>query len=122
MPKADSVYDHSRGPRKARSRRPEIAGDDPALLVRDLALLTSPDPEAGRTMARDADPTSDRPPPPDAELLALGAELEALGQGLHDWPDDDEVERLDTRLAEVEERIAALVPATGAGLAVKLRL
>ena len=65
-----------------------------------------------------------RPPPPhpDAELLALGAEMEALGRALHGWADDAEAERLDARLAEVEARVLRLVTRTGAGLAVKLRL
>src|SRR4051794_7885848 len=61
-------------------------------------------------------------PGPDAELLALGAELERLGSALEGRPGDAEVGRTDERLALVEGRIAALTPATGAGLAVKLRL
>ncbi len=66
----------------------------------------------------------DRPPPPhpDAELLALGAEMEALGELLRAWPDDPAAERADARLEQVELEIAALAPRTGAGLAVKLRL
>jgi hypothetical protein len=58
----------------------------------------------------------------DAELLALGAEMELLGEVLRTWPDDATAEQADARLAAVEQRIAALVPRTGAGLAVKLRL
>ena len=112
MSKADTVYGPPPRPRKGRPRRPALPCRD--LALRDLALLATVNPEAGLTTAS--------PPHPDAELLALGAELEALGRGLHDWPGDDEVERLDARLAEVEDRIAALAPATGAGLAVKLRL
>ena len=61
-------------------------------------------------------------PHPDAELLALGAEMEALGELLRAWPDDPAAERADARLEQVELRVAALVPRTGAGLAVKLRL
>jgi hypothetical protein len=41
--------------------------------------------------------------------------MELLGRVLRTWPDD-------ARLKQVELRIAALVPSTGAGLAVKLRL
>ena len=59
---------------------------------------------------------------PDAELLALGAEMGLLGEVLRTWPDDAAVEQADARLAAVELRVAALVPRTGAGLAVKLRL
>jgi hypothetical protein len=59
---------------------------------------------------------------PDAELLALGAEMKLLGEVLLTSPDDATAEHDDTRLAAVELRIAALVPRTGAGLAVKLRL
>jgi len=60
--------------------------------------------------------------PDDAELLALGAEMGLLGEVLRAWPDDVAVEQADARLAAVELRVAALVPRTGAGLAVKLRL
>ena len=59
---------------------------------------------------------------PDAELLALGAEMELLGEVLRTWTDDAVAEHADARLAAVELRVAALVPRTGAGLAVKLRL
>ena len=59
---------------------------------------------------------------PDAELLALGAEMELLGEVLRTWPDDAVAEHADARLAAIELRVAALVPRTGAGLAVKLRL
>ena len=62
------------------------------------------------------------PRDPDAELLALGAEMELLGEVLRTWPDDAAVECADARLAAIELEIAALVPRTGAGLAVKLRL
>jgi hypothetical protein len=61
-------------------------------------------------------------PHPDAELLALGAEMGLLGEVLRTWPDDAAVEQADARLEQVELRVAALVPRTGAGLAVKLRL
>ena len=70
-------------------------------------------PEDGTTVLRDPD---------DAELLALGAEMGLLGEVLRAWPDDAAVEQADARLAAVELRVAALVPRTGAGLAVKLRL
>src|SRR5918997_1575731 len=59
---------------------------------------------------------------PDAELLALGAEMGLLGEVLRTWPDDAAAEQADARLEQVELQIAALVPRTGAGLAVKLRL
>ena len=48
--------------------------------------------------------------------------MEALGELLRAWPDDPAAERADARLERVELVIAALVPRTGAGLAVKLRL
>ena len=48
--------------------------------------------------------------------------MELLGEVLRTWPDDAAVEHADARLAAVELRVAALVPRTGAGLAVKLRL
>jgi hypothetical protein len=67
-------------------------------------------------------PDPHQEPHPDAELLALGAEMELLGEVLRTWPDDATAEQADARLAAVEQRIAALVPRTGAGLAVKLRL
>jgi hypothetical protein len=102
------------------------------LLDHALGLL-SPDPEAGaREAGERSGPglvpcTSANPGPapdqhPDAELLALGAEMEALGELLRAWPDDAAAERADARLAAVELEIAALAPRTGAGLAVKLRL
>jgi hypothetical protein len=61
-------------------------------------------------------------PHPDAELLALGAEMGLLGEVLRTWPDDATAEHADARLEQVELRIVSLVPRTGAGLAVKLRL
>jgi hypothetical protein len=102
------------------------------LLDHALGLL-SPDPEAGAREAGersgpgivpwpDPGPGLGPDPHPDAELLALGAEMEALGELLRAWPDDPAAERADARLAAVELHIAALVPRTGAGLAVKLRL
>ena len=45
-----------------------------------------------------------------------------LGEVLRTWPDDATAEHADALLEQVELRIAALVPRTGAGLAVKLRL
>jgi hypothetical protein len=69
-----------------------------------------------------ADSGPDQEPHPDAELLSLGAEMELLGEVLRAWPDDAAVEHADARLAAIELRVAALVPRTGAGLAVKLRL
>ena len=69
-----------------------------------------------------ADAAAAVPRDPDAELLALGAEMELLGELLRTWPDDAALEHADARLAAVELRVAALVPRTGAGLAVKLRL
>ncbi len=102
------------------------------LLDHALGLL-SPDPEAGAREAGersgpgivpwpDPGPGLGPDPHPDAELLALGAEMEALGELLRAWPDDPAAERADARLERVELEIAALVPRTGAGLAVKLRL
>ena len=67
-------------------------------------------------------PGPDREPHLDAELLALGAEMGLLGEVLRTWPDDAAAEQADARLEQVELEIAALVPRTGAGLAVKLRL
>jgi hypothetical protein len=48
--------------------------------------------------------------------------MELLGEVLRTWTDDTAVEYVDARLAAVELRVTALVPCTGAGLAVKLRL
>jgi hypothetical protein len=102
------------------------------LLDHALGLL-SPDPEAGAREAGERSGPGIVPWPdpgpglgpdqhPDAELLALGAEMELLGEVLRAWPDDAEAEQADARLEQVELQIAALVPRTGAGLAVKLRL
>ena len=96
--------------------------DGPELIARDLALLATANPEAfhsARHELADALATSSHP---DAELLALGAEFLALGEAIRACPGDAELERADARLATVEELIATLVPTTGAGLAVKLRL
>ena len=92
-----SLLDHARG-LLGLAARGQAGGEPPA--------------DGGAAVPRD----------PDAELLALGAEMELLGEVLRAWPDDVAVEHADARLAAVELRVAALVPRTGAGLAVKLRL
>jgi hypothetical protein len=48
---------------------------------------------------------------PDAELLALGAEMGLLGEVLRAWPDDAAVECADARLAAIELEIAPWCPA-----------
>ncbi|WP_143268078.1 hypothetical protein [Azospirillum agricola] len=59
---------------------------------------------------------------PDAELLALGAEMDALLAAFDKAETDPACDRLAARLAAVQNRIAVLVPRTPAGLAVRLRL
>ncbi len=93
-------------------------GPDPEAGIREAGKMSGP----GIIPWPDPGPGPDPDQHPDAELLALGAEMEALGELLRVWPDDVAVEQADARLAAVELQIAALVPRTGAGLAVKLRL
>ena len=61
------------------------------------------------------------PAHPDAELLALGSELEAALRFYRDCPEAEDA-AASARLEEIEDQIMAAVPATAAGLAVKLRL
>src|SRR4051794_5212163 len=96
--------------------------DGPELIARDLALLATSNPEVFWSALHELHDALAKVAHPDAELLALGTELLALGETICACPDDAELEHADTRLATVEELIATLVPATGAGLAVKLRL
>ena len=96
--------------------------DGPEHLGRDLALLATTDPEAFRSALRELAGTLAGSDHPDAALLALGAELHALGEAVHAGPADAALDQADERLAAVEQLIAAAAPRTGAGLAVKLRL
>jgi hypothetical protein len=96
--------------------------DGPERLARDLALLATTNPEAFRSALHELHDALAGAAHPDARLLALGAELHALCEAVHAGPPDAALEAADARLAAVEELVATLVPATGAGLAVKLRL
>jgi hypothetical protein len=96
--------------------------DGPELLARDLALLATSNPEAFWSALHQLHDALAKVAHPDAGLLALGAELRALCEAVHAGPADAAPEEADDRLATAEELIATLVPATGAGLAVKLRL
>src|SRR3954467_14254423 len=96
--------------------------DGPELIARDLALLATTTPEPFWPALHELHDALAKVAHPDAELLALGAELRALCEAVHAGPADDALDEADERLATVEELIATLVPATGAGLAVKLRL
>src|SRR4051812_38203851 len=96
--------------------------DGPELIARDLALLATTNPEAFWSALHELHDALAKVAHPDAALLALGAELHALCEAVHAGPADAALEEADDRLATVEELIATLVPATGAGLAVKLRL
>jgi hypothetical protein len=96
-----------------------LLGPDPEADIQEAGEPSGPGivPWPGPRLGPDPDPGH-----PDAELLALGAEMGLLGEVLRTWPDDATAEQADARLEQVELRIAALVPRTGAGLAVKLRL
>jgi hypothetical protein len=96
--------------------------DGPELLARDLALLATANPEAFRSALHELRGTLAKAAHPDAALLALGAELHALGEAVHAGPADAALDAADDRLATVEGLIAAAAPRTGAGLTVKLRL
>src|SRR3954469_15195569 len=96
--------------------------DGPDLPARDLALLATCNPEAFRSALHELHDALAAAAPPDAALLALGAELHALAEAVHAGPPDAALEQADDRLATVEGLIAAAAPLTGAGLAVKLRL
>src|SRR6476469_1480625 len=96
--------------------------DGPELIARDLALLATSNPEAFWSALHELHDALAKVAHPDVGLLALGAELRALCEAVHAGPADAALEEADARLAAVEEMIATLVPATGAGLAVKLRL
>src|SRR4051794_18311759 len=96
--------------------------DGPELIARDLALLATTNPEAFWSALHELHGALAKVAQPDAGLLALGAELRALCEAVHAGPADAALEEADDRLATVEELIATLVPTTGTGLAVKLRL
>src|SRR3954452_23301037 len=106
--------------RATAGRGPEM--DGPELIARDLALLATTNPEAFHSALHELTDALATSTHPDAELLALGAELPALSETIRACPGDAELEHADTRLATVEELIATLAPTTGLGLAVKLRL
>src|SRR3982751_6503520 len=101
-------------------RGPEM--DGPELIARDLALLATTNPEAFWSALHELHDALAKAAHPDAELLALGAELHALCEAVHAGPADTALEEADDRLAAVEQLIATMAPLTGAGLAVKLRL
>ena len=96
--------------------------DGPELIARDLALLATTNPEAFWSALHELHDALAKGAHPDAELLALGAELHALCEAVHAGPADAALEEADARLATTEELIATVAPVTGAGLAVKLRL
>ena len=96
--------------------------DGPELIARDLALLATTNPEAFWSALHELHDALAKGAHPDAGLLALGAELRALCEAVHAGPPDAALEEADERLAAVEGLIATVVPHTGAGLAVKLRL
>ncbi|HVI34724.1 MAG TPA: hypothetical protein VM684_00705, partial [Gaiellales bacterium] len=96
--------------------------DGPELIARDLALLATSNPEAFRSALHELHDALAKVAHPDAELLALDAELRALCEAVHAGPADAALEEADERLAAVEGLTATTVPVTGAGLAVKLKL
>src|SRR3954451_5283944 len=115
----------SSSPRLPQAAPPPAGGpemDGPELIARDLALLATTNPEAFRSALHELHDALAKVAHPDAGLLALGAELRALCEAVHAGPADAALEEADERVATVEELIATLVPVTGAGLAVKLRL
>src|SRR3954449_9249342 len=122
--------DHSPSTGRLAATKPQAAPppaggpemDGPELIARDLALLATTNPEAFWSALHELHDALAKGAHPDAALLALGAELRALCEAVHAGPPDTALEEADERLATVEELIATLVPATGAGLAVKLRL
>ena len=81
------------------------------------------------TVAACVAPAALLPPPPivptlhpDAALLALGREMDDLVAALYSADSDEARDVLCARYAAVQDRVAALVPRTPAGLAVRLRL
>src|SRR3954449_5309593 len=122
--------DHSPSTGRLAATRPQAtpppAGgpemDGPELIARDLALLATSTPEAFWSALHELHDALTKVAHPDAELLALGAELRALCEAVHAGPADAALDQADDRLATVEGLIATQVPTTGAGLAVKLRL
>jgi hypothetical protein len=96
--------------------------DGPELIARDLALLATTNPDAFWSALHELHDALAEAAHPDAELLALGAELRALCEAVHAGPPDAALEEADERLAAVEELVATTAPLTGTGLAVKLRL
>src|SRR6478672_9672184 len=84
--------------------------DGPELIARDLALLATSNPEAFWSALHELHDALAKGAHPDAELLALGAELHALCEAVHAGPADAALEEADDRLATVEELIATLVP------------
>src|SRR3954452_19571222 len=96
--------------------------DGPELIARDLALLATTNPEAFWSALHELHDALAKGAHPDAELLALGAELHALCEAVHAGRADAAPDQADERLATVEDLIAPVAPLTGAGLAVKLKL
>src|SRR5437763_16623228 len=90
-------------------RGPEM--DGPELIARDLALLATSNPEAFWSALHELHDALAKGAHPDAGLRALC-------EAVHAGPPDAALGKADDRLATVEELIATLVPATGAGLAV----
>src|SRR3954453_18944190 len=106
--------------RATAGRGPEM--DGPELIARDLALLATTNPEAFWSALHELHDALAKGAHPDAELIALGAELRAVCEAVHAGPADAALEQADARLATVEQLIATVAPCTGAGLAVKLKL
>lgn len=89
------------------TRRGVLAGTVAACLV--PAAILPPPPAIGT-------------PHPDAELLALGRDMDELIAALYSADTDEARDALCARYAAVQDRVAVLVPRTPAGLAVRLRL
>ena len=79
----------------ARTAPPPAGGpemDGPELIARDLALLATTNPEAFWSALHELHDALAKGAHPDAELLALGAELHALCEAVHAGPPDAALE------------------------------
>src|SRR3954453_22490537 len=89
--------------------------DGPELIARDLALLATTNPEAFWSALHELHDALAKIAHPDAELLALDAELRALCEAVHAGPPDAALEQAAERLAAVEELIATTAPSPAPG-------